>query len=257
MERPGLVIVVPFRNRREQLAQFAPHMEHFLDAHPFRILVIEQADGKPFNRGALLNVGFHLAGATAEWVAFHDVDMLPLDASCDYSMPASGMRHLAGAAEQFGFTNPYTNYIGGVLLSTMPAFESMNGFSNSYWGWGCEDDDLFIRACACGVAIHRTSGRYRSLPHARPPLPVENFSRLATVVAHVLGAPDPVTNEQLRRIRRTDHADIRCVANARDAFMSDGLSSLRYRITRRTPLSDYLNHDRPIDTKHELVSVAL
>jgi hypothetical protein len=252
-----MVIIVPFRNRREQLAQFASHVERFLDGHPFRVLVIEQVEGKPFNRGALLNVGFHLARTTSEWIAFHDVDMLPLDDSCDYSRPESGMRHLAGAAEQFGFMNPYRNYIGGVLLSTIPAFQSLNGFSNSYWGWGCEDDDLFIRACACGVAIERIPGRYRSLPHAGPPLPAENFRRLAGVVGHVLGLPEPVTNEHLRWIRRVDPADVRWVANARDFFMSDGLSSLRYHIIQRQPLSDYLGEHRQIDSKHEMVRVEL
>jgi hypothetical protein len=252
-----MIIVVPFRNRRDQLAAFTSHIEQFLAGRPFQVLVVEQVEGKPFNRGALLNAGFALAKTTCEWVAFHDVDMLPLDESCDYSLPTDVLCHLAGAAEQFGFTNPYRNYIGGVLLSTIPVFESMNGFSNSYWGWGCEDDDLFIRACACGVAIRRVPGRYRSLPHVRLPPPVTNPKRLASVVGHVLGQSAPVTDEQLRWIRRADPTHVRYVPNARDLFMSDGLSSLRYRVVRRTPLSRYLDDHGPIDATHELVTVEI
>lgn len=251
-----MVIVVPFRSRHAQLALFVSHMTRFPECHRARILVIEQSHGKPFNRGTLLNIGFRLAKTTTSYIAFHDVDMLPLDGSCDYSSPESGLCHLAGAAEQFGFANPYRNYIGGVLLATISAFESMNGFSNSYWGWGCEDDDLFIRACACGLAIDRRPGRYRSLPHARSPLVGENVGRFADVVGHILGLPGPATNEQVRQVRRTDPADLRCVANARDHFTFDGLSSLSYRILRQAPLSDYLPSNGG-DIEHQIVTVAL
>ncbi len=61
---------------------------------PFRIVVAEQLGSGPFNRGALLNTAF-LAAEEAEggtgksgldYVAVHDVDMLPLP-EVDYSFP--------------------------------------------------------------------------------------------------------------------------------------------------------------------------
>lgn len=63
----GVVVVVPFReqlplqHRGEQLARFLPHMQCFLSVLeiPHRVLVVEQSqDGRKFNRGQLLNVGF-------------------------------------------------------------------------------------------------------------------------------------------------------------------------------------------------------
>ena len=63
----GVVVVVPFReqlplqHRGEQLARFLPHMRRFLSGLeiPHRVLVVEQSqDGRKFNRGQLLNVGF-------------------------------------------------------------------------------------------------------------------------------------------------------------------------------------------------------
>lgn len=63
----GVVVVVPFReqlplqHRGEQLARFLPHMQRFLSGLeiPGRVLVVEQSqDGRKFNRGQLLNVGF-------------------------------------------------------------------------------------------------------------------------------------------------------------------------------------------------------
>lgn len=40
---------------------------------------------------------------------------------------------------------PYPQYFGGVVAVTPDQYRKMNGFSNQYWGWGREDDDLWKR----------------------------------------------------------------------------------------------------------------
>ena len=40
---------------------------------------------------------------------------------------------------------PYLNLIGGVLTLPLQHFLRVNGFSNMFWGWGGEDDDMFER----------------------------------------------------------------------------------------------------------------
>lgn len=40
---------------------------------------------------------------------------------------------------------PYSNIFGGAGSFTREHFELINGFSNKFWGWGGEDDDLYKR----------------------------------------------------------------------------------------------------------------
>ena len=72
----NLAIIVPFRDRRQQLDMFVPHMDEFLSDKDidYTIVVVEQSDDRPFNRGKLLNIGFcintspnNLAPLTLKW----------------------------------------------------------------------------------------------------------------------------------------------------------------------------------------------
>lgn len=138
-----LAIIVPFRNREEHLSQFVPHMEKFLDDEEidFRIIIVEQGDKKEFNRAKLLNIGY-AEFPNFDYYAFHDVDMLPIDS--DYSY-VEGPTHLASRAEQFDYKLPYDGYFGGVTVFDRKSFIKINGYSNEYWGWGAEDDDVLLR----------------------------------------------------------------------------------------------------------------
>lgn len=73
----------------------------------------------------------------------HDVDLLPNNPALDYSYPAAGPRHLA--SPEFHPRYHYEKFIGGILLLTKENFEAVDGLSNKYWGWGMEDDELFVR----------------------------------------------------------------------------------------------------------------
>lgn len=87
-----IAVIVPYRDmdpaqrRAEHLRRFVPYMESFLAGQmgaSFKVFVVEQSadDGRKFNRGKLLNVGFDLArqeGCSSEAAfVFHDVDLLP------------------------------------------------------------------------------------------------------------------------------------------------------------------------------------
>jgi hypothetical protein len=160
-----LAVIVPYRDRESHLSKFLPCMERTLiDAKiPFEILIIHQGDTKGFNRAKLLNVGYREA-QDFDYYAFHDVDMLPVDS--DYSFP-DGPTHLASRAEQFGYKLPYEGYFGGVTLFDRVSFEKINGYSNDYWGWGAEDDDVLYRCAIMEIPTYRKDCKYKSLDHVR------------------------------------------------------------------------------------------
>ena len=154
---PKLAIIVPYRDREEHLGRFVPHMDEFLSQRNIehKIFVIEQSDEKPFNRGWLLNVGYKIAVEQGyDYFCFHDVDMLPEDDSCDYSW-VDKPTHLSARLSKFNYKLIYPEYIGGVTLFNKEHFEWINGFSNKYWGWGFEDDDLLYRCRQGGIPLEQ------------------------------------------------------------------------------------------------------
>jgi hypothetical protein len=138
-----LGIIVPYRDREQQLKRFLSHMKEYIKDIDYEIFIIEQADDKPFNRGKLLNAGYKYAvDKGCDYFVFHDVDMLPEDV--DYSYSEKPL-HLATHLQEHDYETTFFDYFGGVTMFTKEDFKTINGFSNEYWGWGFEDDDLLIR----------------------------------------------------------------------------------------------------------------
>jgi hypothetical protein len=144
-----LGVIVPYRNRPNHLSQFKTHITDYLNNQniQYELIVVEQSDLRPFNRGKLLNIGVKKAyelGCT--YVALHDVDMLPIDV--DYS-PTIRPTHLATDFISEDGTKSdriiFDEYFGGVTLFPIHTYFQVNGYSNNYWGWGYEDDDLLFR----------------------------------------------------------------------------------------------------------------
>lgn len=132
-------IVVPYRNRYEQLLMFKTAVSEYLSSKDisFELIIVEQDDAKLFNRGKLLNVGFKEAKKLkCTYVVFHDIDMIPLEV--DYSFSEVPLL-LATQRRSFD------EFFSSVILFPIEYFEKINGYSNNYWGWGFEDDDLFYR----------------------------------------------------------------------------------------------------------------
>ncbi|KAK7584347.1 hypothetical protein V9T40_005310 [Parthenolecanium corni] len=143
-----LCLIVPFRDRFEELLEFAPHITKFLDRQRVKhhITVVNQIDEFRFNRGSLINAGFKfvLANITdCDYIGMHDVDLLPLNDNISYAYPGDDAFHVASPNLHPRYH--YQTFIGGILLINRKQFASVNGLSNRYWGWGMEDDELYLR----------------------------------------------------------------------------------------------------------------
>jgi xylosylprotein 4-beta-galactosyltransferase len=151
-----LAILVPFRDRFDELLAFVPYMTKFLlnqGIRSFRIYILNQSNKYRFNRGALANVGFMVAKNECDYIAIHDIDLLPLNKNLSYAYPADGPFHLTSPEYHPNYN--YAKYFGGILLMTNQHFEMVNGFSNRYFGWGLEDDEFYTRVKSAKLQIAR------------------------------------------------------------------------------------------------------
>jgi|LakMenEpi03Aug12_release.lakeMendotaPanAssembly.Ray.scaffolds.fasta_scaffold426520_1 hypothetical protein len=161
-----IAILVPFRDdethtRLHQLNEFNIYMDKYLKGYEYTIFVIEQThDGRRFNRGKLLNIGYLMASGYTHFI-FHDVDLLPSkELRTYYTHPSKQPVHLASVWSRY---NANSNYFGGVVSFSAEAFEKINGFPNNYWGWGGEDDELYKRTILFYTIVKPKKGTYEDL----------------------------------------------------------------------------------------------
>ncbi|XP_029344001.1 beta-1,4-N-acetylgalactosaminyltransferase bre-4 isoform X2 [Acyrthosiphon pisum] len=176
--RYKIAIIVPYRNRLSNLCTLLLNLHPFLTKQQldYTIFVVEQfnktlivQDDGLFNRGMLMNIGFTEALKLYDFDCFffHDVDLIPLNYKNLYSCPDQP-RHMALAVDKRNFRLPYFDYFGGVTAMSQTHFKLINGFSNMFWGWGAEDDDLRHRVIANKLSVTRYPldvGRYHSCSH--------------------------------------------------------------------------------------------
>ena len=159
-----LAICIPFRDngdgvRDKHLKEFIPYMTEFLNNRNIehKFFIGHQADDNLFNRSLMKNVPFIVAKEQGyDYYAFHDIDMLPEDDSCDYSYPEEHPVQIASYLSQWDYNLRDIEYFGGCVLFTTEQFERVNGYNPNYWDWGYEDDDLFYRCKLEGMVNNRS-----------------------------------------------------------------------------------------------------
>lgn len=165
---PKIVFIVPYRNREKQYLFFKEHMKIVLedmDPRDYEIMICHQYDDRPFNRGALKNIGFlvvkqkypyHYKNIT---LVFNDVDTLPRAKNTfNYQTTRGIVKHFYG----------FKHALGGIVSISAGDFEIINGFPN-FWAWGYEDNILHERVLKHGMTIDRSQfysiGTFSSIIH--------------------------------------------------------------------------------------------
>ena len=151
-----LGVCVPYRNREAHLKEFIPKIGKYLEEHgiDYHIYFGHQVDDKLFNRGAMKNIAAkHAFEDGCDYIVWHDIDMIPDEnGGADYSFPIDNPIHIATNISQMDYKLKYEEYFGGAVIFSKEQVEKTNGYSNDYWDWGMEDDDLFWRCVLEGYA---------------------------------------------------------------------------------------------------------
>ncbi|XP_063812832.1 beta-1,4-galactosyltransferase 3-like [Pseudophryne corroboree] len=211
-------VIIPHRNRETHLRTLLYYLHPFLQRQQlhYAIFVIHQAGSGTFNRAKLLNVGVREALRYDDWdcLIFHDVDLVPENDYNLYMCDEQCPKHMSSAMDKFQYSLPYWRYFGGVSALTPDQFMKINGFPNTYWGWGGEDDDIASRIRLAGLSITRiplSLGHYKMIPHGRDPGNEENVNR----------------NSHLQNTERT--------------WRDDGMNSLQFHLLSREKTALYTN----------------
>ncbi|XP_032456541.1 beta-1,4-galactosyltransferase 7 [Nasonia vitripennis] len=130
-------------------------MKKFLDKQDidYHIFILNQIDRYRFNRASLINVGFLEVKKDFDYIAMHDVDLLPMNDELRYFYPEKGPLHIS--SPELHPRYHYPTFIGGILLVKREHFLQVNGMSNKYWGWGLEDDEFYVRLKEAGLNVTR------------------------------------------------------------------------------------------------------
>jgi hypothetical protein len=114
-----------------------------------KLVIIEQNDGKNFNRGMMLNIGYDLH-KDAEYIFFNDVDTNPTERTV-----LSLYNRIPPENEIISIYSAECSYLGGNVKIKASNFNELNGFPNNFWGWGVEDRVLYNRAVHFNKRVQR------------------------------------------------------------------------------------------------------
>ena len=174
---PHTIFIIPYRNREENKKQFEIFFYH-LKIHnkwnddDVKLFYAHQKDNRPFNRGAMKNIGF--IAMRDEYpddykditFVFHDIDTIPVSADLiPYTAEKGKISHYYG----------YAYSLGGMFAIKGDDFEKIEGFPN-FWGWGYEDTLINERAIANDVKVDRSI--FFDILDRRILRPFDGFERL-------------------------------------------------------------------------------
>lgn len=211
------VILIPYRNRKEHLDIFIKYVIPLFETYlkPFKLVIIEQEEGKLFNRGMLLNIGFNEYKDKTEFFFTHDVDIIP-------SIKTVDKLYTKNNYDVIRISVPHDESFGQICKFTNNSIFYSNGFPNYIWGWGIEDRALYYRY---KIMNQKISPNYTN--HT-------NFIQL-----YHKSNCETYVNEK-RRISEYENEIFNCNDKTKQIahIMTSGLNNLEYKIINRENISE-------------------
>ncbi|MEC7985123.1 MAG: galactosyltransferase-related protein [Myxococcota bacterium] len=161
------ILFIPYRDRDEHLMVFRRKAVPLLRRHidDLKIVLVEQAPGKLFNKGKLLNAGFpaYMHTPYLRYIINHDIDIIPDEHAVSNFYTKRGSDVVRIYAD-------HDHCLGGINMFRKEAYIQSNGYPCDIWGWGIEDRALYCRVLMSGLRIlnvgRGTKGRFKRLHHS-------------------------------------------------------------------------------------------
>ena len=164
---------------------------------------------------------------------FHDVDMLPEVNELDYSCRANPT-HLSPSVSKFFYNLNYGTDFGGVVALTKLQFEHVNGYSNRFWGWGAEDDEMNQRIYSSGLtreAADPMLGRFTMLEHQHS----WSFDPSHKIT---MSTNDVIFREIRQKYKWSRNDELGSKPND---WKMDGLNTAKYKVVNATEMNGYIH----------------
>ena len=242
-----LTIIVPFKNRYDNLKVFIPYMNHYFKNNfpeiDYKIVIMEQENDKPFNKGLLLNIGFLLTSGFTDYYAIHDVDELPISAKYYFTEKPF---HIAVNIFNQGHNGDIVNHYekegfqhkGSCVLISKECYLQLNGHSNLYWGWGPVDVNFDTRMHASGIGFNRWKTKVDN----------DNGYFIELKTNHVRYLEDPLYLNNELITYKTFNKEI--------DWKKDGLNSIKgYEVLKTDSTDDYIKY--VVDFEDDLTNMSM
>jgi len=206
-----IAVLFPYREQIEQerSLQLKNTLDYYnkLNNSDIDMYIIEQGNNKPFNRGVLLNAGHDIIKkSNIDYYneVHHDIDIQPDETLIKYFYSDNV---IAGKQKK----DPH--FFGTLSVLPLDVMDKVNGYSNNFWGWGKEDDNLSLRIRNKNIKIYNADSKIANM----------------TSLPHIHSIKLNLNNKNMNQIHKKDIK----------SGHKSGLSDLQYSIINREVLNNH------------------